>query len=227
MQRAKSQQIRHIQAMTIRTSVGPGFIQALRIVQIIGYVITAIGLVLSIAGYGVLCVGVAIFGAIAAALAHVLYDRWRPENQLRNFTLRTVMSPGFAVLNAHATIAAVARMLTTPTPPPCVVVMRDGRPAGLIVVEDLRLIPEPHWPYYNADCIMQPITQMNSAEVRDSVRDVLALMRRSRRTHLQVFAHGRFVGIVRLVEIEGLLREKLATSGKLSMPEDLPTEKAA
>ena len=128
-----------------------------------------IGLCLTITGQGLPWVGVAVLGGIAGGLAGALHDRWRPEQHLRDLTVKTVVLPGYAVLDSHATVAAVARLLRNDSAPPCVVVIRDGRSAGLIVTEDLRLIPKPHWPYYNADCIMQPITQMNAVDVHDAV----------------------------------------------------------
>ena len=228
MQNMKSQQAsRAVRSITIRATVGPTFLHALKTLRTIGYIVTAIGLCLTIAGQGLAWVGVAVLGAIAAESALALHHRWRPEEQLRDLTVRTVMSPGFAVLNSHTTVAAVAKLLKSHEAPPCVLVIRDRRIAGLIVTEDLSLIPEPHWPYYNADCVMQPITQINAVNVHDSATDALDLMLRSKRAHLQVFARNRFVGIVRQVEIERLLRRNLNKIGTLSTPERLLTDKAA
>lgn len=127
--------------------------------------------------------------------------------ELSLFRARDIMVSEPPVVDAGASIAALARGVLELNPRVCYFVEDHGRLAGVVSLHEMRAVPEPEWESTTAAQAMTPREALHAATPDTLASDMLVEMESEDLHHMAVVSDDTVVGIVGRERIIGILRQ--------------------
>jgi Zn-dependent protease len=131
----------------------------------------------------------------------------RLVGELSLFRARDIMVSEPPIVDAGASIAALARGVLELNPRICYFVDDHGRLAGVVSAHEMRAVPEPEWESTTAGQAMTPREAIHATGPDTLASDMLVEMESEDLQHMAVVSDDTVVGIVGRERIIGILRQ--------------------
>ncbi len=128
----------------------------------------------------------------SAAVAQV--QRQKLKDILSRYTVRQAMSTKLAALPGHITLDALAEHHFLDRGGRAYLVQKNGRPAGLLTIHQLRKTPKKQWSVTTAEQVMIPLAQARTVHLDDDLWTALLHMDREGVNQVLVVENGAIVG---------------------------------
>jgi CBS domain-containing protein len=146
------------------------------------------------AGFGGLWL--ALIGWFLASASASSYTMAEASVALSHVRVSDVMSRDCATVDGNLDLNTFAENYFLSTGRRCFAVVHDGRPAGLVTVNELKQVDRKRWPFTRVAQVALPLDTVRTVPPDTPLSEALELMLSANVNQLPVIANGELVGMV-------------------------------
>jgi predicted transcriptional regulator len=186
---------------------------AAQIGQLVAFGFIALGLIRFFGGAGFGGLWIAFIGWFLLTAARASHAQVGIAESLRGLRVRDVMESDCPAVDGRSNLQTLVDDYLLRTGRRCLVVIENGRVAGLITPHEIKQVDRARWPYTTVDSVMRPLEQLRTVAPDSPVAEALEAMGREDVNQLPVVSDGRLEGIIS----RGHVLQLLQTRAELSM----------
>jgi Zn-dependent protease/predicted transcriptional regulator len=167
-----------------------------RIGQVVAMAFIAIGFFRFFTGAGFGGLWLALIGWFLASASASSYTMAEASVALSHVRVSDVMSRDCATVDGNLDLNTFAENYFLSTGRRCFAVVHDGRPAGLVTVNELKQVDRKRWPFTRVAQVALPLDTVRTVPPDTPLSEALELMLSANVNQLPVIANGELVGMV-------------------------------
>lgn len=169
---------------------------AARVGQIIAFLMILYGVMQFFRGTGVSGLWTIFIGWFLLSASRESYAQMVITEGLRGLRVADVMSRDFPVVDAYTNLQVFADEHLMRTGRRFFVVTLNGRPEGIITLNEINSVPKNRWPYTTIGDVMRPLDATRTVGPNTPVSDALEVMARQDLNQLPVVSENGLVGLL-------------------------------
>jgi Zn-dependent protease len=174
--------------------------------RFIAYIFIFIGLTMIFAGNVYDGLWMAFIGWFLESAAVAQVQQQKLRDILSRYQVRQAMGADMAVIPAHITLDVLAEHHFLNGGKRAYIVQKDGVPAGILTIHQLKRAPRADWPVTRAEQVMIPLTEANTVSPPDDLWPALADMDRAGVNQLLVVENGAIIGVLTREDLVSFLQ---------------------
>ena len=181
---------------------------AARVGQVIAFAMIVYGVWQFFSGTGFNGLWITFIGWFLLSAARESYAQMMVTEGLRGLRVADVMSGDLSTVDARDNLQSFAEDQLMRTGRRFFIVTLDGRPEGIVTLNEINAVPRPRWPYTTIADVMRPLDRTQTVGPNTPVTEALELMASQDLNQLPVVSGGTLAGLISRAHILQLLQTR-------------------
>ena len=160
----------------------------------IGFIVIGLFRFFSGAGFGGLWL--AFIGWFLKDAAVASYVGVEASTALAQVRVRDVMSQDCLTIDGNMNLRVFAEDYLLRTGRRCFIVLENGRPVGLVTINELKQVERPRWPFTTVAQIAVPVERVRTVSPDTTLNQAMEFMAAGDLNQLPVISNGQLVGVI-------------------------------